>query len=662
LLLTIFLAVLAGTVSPAGAQPRLCDPGDEFCRGILINYIRNETVGIDVAFWFMEDSRYTAELIRKWRAGVPVRVLIDPRANSTYRLNADRLRELQNAGIPMRKRLTSYILHWKMMLFHGQEVIQFSGANYSADAWRPGSTTPYENYVDEVIYFSNETHIVNSFRTKFDDQWIDTTNWENYANINFPLVRRYDIYPNDPSLNFPPAENFRTRSVKGYRAERRKIDAIMYRITDRQHTDNLLAAVARGIPVRLITEPKQYRLASRMWHSWNVDRLYMGGVKIKHRAHAGLNHQKSVILYDQNAALAGNQTMAIFGSSNWTSPSAAGQLEHNMFTSQPEITTWLIDQFERKWNNTGGVVENVDFKPLPPDSPKKPVPEIGATRVPTSNLKLTWYGGPYAHLYDLYLETKPNPTTLVASGLAETPAKSATSNFSYTLPITLQPATTYYWKVVGKTMALRAKASPVWRFTTAGGTPAPPSGAGDVVLYASEAPVTAGAWRVENDGAAAGGARLRHPNASAAKLAAPAANPANYFELTFAADAATGYRLWLRGRADGNHWSNDSVFVQFSDSVTSSGSPIYRVGTTSGAAVNLEDCNGCGVSGWGWQDNGYGSGVMGPLVYFAATGPKTMRIQTREDGFAIDQILLSPDRFAAAPPGAAKNDATILPN
>ena len=68
----------------ATAQDRLCDPGDEDCRAILINYIRNEKVGIDVAFWFMEDARYTAELIRKHQAGVPVRVLIDPRANAGY--------------------------------------------------------------------------------------------------------------------------------------------------------------------------------------------------------------------------------------------------------------------------------------------------------------------------------------------------------------------------------------------------------------------------------------------------------------------------------------------------------------------------------------------------------------------------------------------------
>ena len=36
----------------------------------------------------------------------------------------------------MRRRLTNYILHWKMMLFRSQGVVEFSGANYSANALR----------------------------------------------------------------------------------------------------------------------------------------------------------------------------------------------------------------------------------------------------------------------------------------------------------------------------------------------------------------------------------------------------------------------------------------------------------------------------------------------------------------------------------------------
>jgi len=156
-----------------------------------------------------------------------------------------------------------------------------------------------------------------------------------------------------------------------------------------------------------------------MWHSWNVDRMYMGGVQIKHRAHAGLNHQKSVILYDQNGSLAGDQSMAIFGSSNWTSPSASGQVEHNVFSTKPDIVSWFVNQFERKWNNTGGMPETVDFVPLPPDAPKNPVPAIGASGIAIA-LTLKWYGGPWAHLYDLYLDTNPAfPAGPIAANLAE---------------------------------------------------------------------------------------------------------------------------------------------------------------------------------------------------------------------------------------------------
>ena len=210
-------------------------------------------------------------------------------------------------------------------------------------------------------------------------------------------------------------------------------------------------------------------------------------------------------------------------------------------------------------------------------------------------------------------------------------------------------------------MAMKTKTSAVWSFTTAGGAPPPPPGSGDIVVYASTAPLKVGAWSVESDATAAGGAKMRHPNANAAKIATASANPANYFEVTFNAEAGRGYRLWMRGKADSNSWANDSVFVQFNKSVTSSGAATWRLGTTSAAEVNLEDCNGCGVSGWGWQDNGYGTNVLGPLVYFSATGPQTLRVQTREDGFAIDQIVLSPAAYLSASPGAPKNDTRILP-
>ena len=654
-LLVVVIAVLSALVAsaaPVRAQDRLCDPGNEDCRAILLNYIRNELVGIDVGFWFMEDARYTTELIKRHQAGVSVRVLVDPRANSSTPANADRLAELQLAGIPMRKRIASGILHYKMMLFSGQGVVEFSGANYSASAWRPEGT-PYTNYIDEVIYFTDDASVVNSFRTKYDDIWTNTTSYANYANISGSLQRLHDTFPKDPELNFPPAESYASRATGRYARETSKIDVIMYRITDRRHTDAIIAARARGIPVRLITEPEQYRDRSRLWHAWNVDRLYMAGVQIKHRAHAGLNHQKSVLLYGQR--------MSIFGSSNWTSPSSSSQEEHNYFTTKSAIFNWLAGQFERKWNNSTGVIENTKFVPLPPGTPGAPSPAHLASGVSTT-VRLGWYGGRWAHKYDVYLGTTSTPP-LFASNLELGPSETSSQRQSYSIPVALNPGTTYYWRIVSKTMANMSKSSPVWTFTTAG--TAPPSGgsagAGDVVLHAGKATIMRGAWRAASDSTAASGLRMGQPDAGAAKVATPSGSPANYFEMSFTAQAGQPYRLWIRGRAVPNHYSNDSVYVQFSDSVTSSGTATWRIGTASATTVSLEDCNGCGISGWGWQDNGWGANVLGPLVYFATSGAHTIRVQTREDGFYIDQIVLSKGPFLSASPGALKNDTRIRP-
>ena len=74
--------------------------------------------------------------------------------------------------------------------------------------------------------------------------------------------------------------------------------------------------------------------------------------------------------------------------------------------------------------------------------------------------------------------------------------------------------------------------------------------------------------------------------------------------------------------------------------------------------VSIEDRSGAGVAGWGWADDLYGL-LAGPM-YFAATGTQTIRIQVREDGLSLDQIVLSADRFSTSAPGATKHDTTIL--
>jgi hypothetical protein len=193
-------------------------------------------------------------------------------------------------------------------------------------------------------------------------------------------------------------------------------------------------------------------------------------------------------------------------------------------------------------------------------------------------------------------------------------------------------------------------------------TGAPPPSADEIVLWASRSTVHVGDWQAVPDASAANGARMEDDDDGVPKVTTPAANPAHYYEMTFNAEAGLGYHLWLRGKAQNNYFGNDSAYVQFDGSVDQAGAPRFRIGTTSAATVVLEGCDNCGLSGWGWEDNKW-NGIGGPadLIYFSTTGPQTIRIQSREDGYSIDQIVLSPAEYLNSSPGLAKNDTTILP-
>jgi PLD-like domain len=161
------------------------------------------------------------------------------------------------------------------------------------------------------------------------------------------------------------------------------------------------------------------------------------------------------------------QNMTIFGSSNWTSASATSQYEHNYFTTKSAIFQWFASQFARMWGNTGGATETATFTPLPPNAPSNRAPASGSN-VSTSTATLTWYGGPWAHNYDIYFGPSSNPP-LIASNVNLGPSATSTTLQKFTTPA-LTAGTTYYWKIVSKTMANRTARGPLWSFTAGVGS------------------------------------------------------------------------------------------------------------------------------------------------------------------------------------------------
>ena len=180
-----------------------------------------------------------------------------------------------------------------------------------------------------------------------------------------------------------------------------------------------------------------------------------------------------------------------------------------------------------------------------------------------------------------------------------------------------------------------------------------------VVIRASDVTKLVGNWTKITDATAADATALHNPNANAPKITTALVSPVNYFETTFEAQSGVPYHLWVRLKAQNNYFANDSVYVQFSDAQDASKAAIYRINTTTAATVVLQEVDNGPISGWGWADQGWnGNGIN---IYFAASGTHTIRVQQREDGAMIDQIILSPNKYLASPPGAQNRDTTIVP-
>jgi hypothetical protein len=181
----------------------------------------------------------------------------------------------------------------------------------------------------------------------------------------------------------------------------------------------------------------------------------------------------------------------------------------------------------------------------------------------------------------------------------------------------------------------------------------------DIVLYSSDVSVIGGNWSRAQSTTGAAGLKMTSEDRGWSSRSAPLAVPEDYFEAEFEAQANLSYRLWMRLRAAWSTGDNDSVWVQFSGASDADGAPLWQIGTDSALLVNLEDCSGCAVSGWGWQDNSWWL-EQSSIVRFQTRGRQKIRVQTREDGVDVDQIVLSAGPYLSVAPGAVKDDTVVV--
>ena len=122
------------------------------------------------------------------------------------------------------------------------------------------------------------------------------------------------------------------------------------------------------------------------------------------------------------------------------------------------------------------MIENADFVPLPPDKPVNQAPANAATGLADEQRRAEVVRRPVGAQIRRPLGTDPNNLQPVLLDTELGPSESTTQYQSFTAT-NLVPGTTYYWRVVSRTMANLSKNGDVWSFTTAGTAP-PPSSTG----------------------------------------------------------------------------------------------------------------------------------------------------------------------------------------
>ncbi|WP_223606644.1 choice-of-anchor J domain-containing protein [Chryseobacterium sp. OSA05B] len=164
-------------------------------------------------------------------------------------------------------------------------------------------------------------------------------------------------------------------------------------------------------------------------------------------------------------------------------------------------------------------------------------PANGATGVNPNAVTLTWTaptGGAKVDSYDLYLDTNPNPTTLVAS------------NYLFADFTTLQGNATYYWKVVAKNAAGVAVGCQTSSFTT--GDSFAPYCFGNLLFTDGVEPITS--------------VQLRNmTNTSSELLTSPTHE--NFINKNVSVEQGGTYPITFKGNTDGNNSNRFIVYVDW---------------------------------------------------------------------------------------------------
>lgn len=337
--------VLIGSPIVGGNVIEDLQNGDEIFPAML-DAIRNARISINLETYIFSagaiGTEFTAALIERARAGVPVHVLLD--AVGSEDLDADSLRAMTDAGIrlehfhpisPFHISRWNNRTHRKILVVDGR--VGFIGGVGIADPWL-GDGRQANRWRD--MHFRIEGPVVAQLQSVFNDNWIKVTGEILNGPTYFPPIETAgttsaQVFSSSPSGG---AESMHLMYLLSIAAARETIDIVAaYFVPDVLTANALEDALARGVRIRLLlpgekTDSVIVWLASRgFWH-----RLLEKGAAI-HVYDPAMLHTKMMIV---------DREIVSVGSTNFDIRSFRLNDEANLNVYDHEFAAHLTAVFE----------------------------------------------------------------------------------------------------------------------------------------------------------------------------------------------------------------------------------------------------------------------------------------------------------------------------
>jgi phosphatidylserine/phosphatidylglycerophosphate/cardiolipin synthase-like enzyme len=143
---------------------------------LLISAIQSAKKSIDIAINAINHEEIVKAIVQARINGVEIRIITD-RSESTNTLQAEKLKTLLNAGIPVKENARKGLMNLKLAVFDDHTGATGS-FNYTENA---------SNANDELLVLIHNAETVAGWKKRFEDMWADK---ENYKDLQLGVVQK----------------------------------------------------------------------------------------------------------------------------------------------------------------------------------------------------------------------------------------------------------------------------------------------------------------------------------------------------------------------------------------------------------------------------------------------------------------------------------------